>query len=1025
MDPYSNDNHANVSRGNILFINNLIRAKCQVSLIGILAAVALTGCGGGDSSITSGGMKDASLEMASVDNSGPVAPSARQASDLKKEDFAPDRVIVRFENSSTASNQKNLNAKSALGSLGFSILNEVDFGAGQTGAQKLSATSKGTEPPPHFAILSISDPSMSVQQAIERLQASKLVRYAEPDYRKKLHALPNDSGYGLQWHHLNTGLFISTPTGIVGRDLDSQQAWDLTTGSSASTAPVIAVIDCGFKLDHPDLANNWWVNPAPTFGDVNGADLGSNDGNPSPPAAFCTHGTNVAGVIGAQGNNTVGVAGVMWNTRIMALKTADETGALYVSKEILALNYAVARKNAGVNLKAINISLGGSTFVQAELDAVKAAGAADILVVASAGNDGLSNRNYPAAYDLPNIISVASTDRSDNLSSFSNYGSWVHIGAPGEQIYTTSFDSANNSNYTLAYGTSFSSPIVAGIAGLVANYLPGATMQQIRQRILSSAEPASGLAGAMQIPARANAYRALINQSSYLAPTTWTTNDDNLADQYVRNASYIVNAFIGVGASTTAVIAAFNGVDTPLRDDGQYPDKFAGDGHYTGIGKPSTSGAAVPISLRHVYTTSGGATASAVASGTIPVADAGNYQSSGATFAWSEPTSAPGAASIYTALADEGYRSVNLPFPITFYGLGNINTVKLTPNGIICIGAVNCSKLPSETYDYQPIPSNGARPHGLLAPWWSDWVVSGNAASNVFTHTEGTSPNRKFIITWKNAFPYADTVKTDGVSFQAQLYEGQNKFTFSYQDVSTNMAVSSTGRPDAGLLGSAGTQFFNGKVGTRTAYNLANSILASTNLNLTWGATYTDIPLTSAEAVHIEGLRGAYITQGCTTPNSFCNTQDVTRVQMAAFLARGTKGHDLLFNFPGVTPVVFSDVPSTTRNGQYVSTVVGSGIFSGCGGGAFCPATNMTRGAMAELLIKSVRGAAYVPPAAIGTFSDLAASDPLAPWVEELARMGITSGCGGANPTGYCPTGTLSRRQMSIFLQRTFRPWDY
>lgn len=1008
----------------------------MASMVATLVTIA---CGGGtgEQPATSQSVQASNYEApieGAISNS-PV--SARVVANQKTAEFAPDRVIVRFEDAVTGSNLKSLNAVSGVRGLGFSVIKEINFASDTKNTKSINAAGAAAEPAPHLAVLSLNGSGLSVAQAIERLQSSGLVRYAEPDYRMKLHqvkspaapatgaqqtlAVPNDNLYGYQWHHNNTGLVGTTPTGVLGKDLDTPLAWNLTTGSSAATAPVIAVIDCGFKLNHADLAGNWWTNPAPTFGDVNGADFGENDGDPS--STSCTHGTQVSGVIGAKGNNAMGVTGMMWDTRIMALKTANATGALYVSAEVAALNYIVSQKSAGVNIKAINISLGGSAYSQSEYDAIRAAGNAGLLVVASAGNEGISDRNYPAGYELPNIISVGSTDRSDALSAFSNYGSWVDIGAPGQDIATTSFSTPTLADiYSYADGTSFSAPVVAGIAGLIANYVPGATMQQIRQRIISSAEYAPGLNNLMRVAGRANAYRALTNQGAYIFPTTWITDNRALGDQYIKNASYVINAFIGVGPSTLGVVSTINGVDYTMRDDGQYPDKFAGDGHYTAIVKPNATGAAVPISIKHLYS-SGATTATSITSGTIVVADAGNYQVQINSTPWSDPSTALNVQTLYTAEADEGSVAVNLPFNIAYYGVSNISSIKVTPNGFVCVGDGNCSVLPTSTYDTKPIPSNGALAYGILAPWWHDWVVSGNTISNVFTHTEGVAPNRKFVVTWKNAFAYGDNLKTDGVSFQVQFYEGQNKFSFAYNDVTTNMAISASGRPDGGLLGSAGIQFFNGKIGTRTSHNTFGSIVAGTSKDLVLANSFSDVAIDDAFLPFIESLRGSGVTNGCAT-GLYCPNDAVFRNQMAAFIIRATHGYDLVA-YPALSnPVMssFVDVPTTNGFYKYIETMKLDGITSGCGAGAYCPDAVVLREQMAVFLVRAVRGASFVPPAATGQFADVVTSGFYTPYIEELARMGVTNGCGVGN---FCPSNPVTRREMATFLQRAFRLYDY
>jgi Subtilase family len=1006
------------------------------SLVSVLL-FSLVACGGGGEPTSQNSSPELS-KAAEVNLESYRKPSIVSDKTDQQNQYAPDRVIVRLENSTSASQQKLQSAKSSISIAGFEIVKEIDFSGDIGAGKKRTLNVQGGSDSPHLLVLKITQPGMTVEQAIEQLKSNPSVKYAEPDYKKSLHqkfgeerlqpgrqqtmAIPNDVYYstiGGQWHHNNTG----GSGGVQYADIFSQGAWDLTTGSTATTAPIIAVIDCGFKLDHPDLVGNWWVNPSPTYSDVNGADFGENDGNPT--STTCTHGTNVAGVIGARGNNIIGVAGVMWNSRIMALKTADATGALYVSAEIAAINYAIARKNAGQNVVAINISLGGYSYLNAEYDAVKAANSAGILVVASSGNDGTSSPSYPAGFDLPNVISVASTDRNDQLSSFSNAGRWVHIAAPGRDIYTTSFNTATGvANYEPKTGTSFSSPIVAGIAGLIANYLPSATMQQIRQRILSTGEVRQGLIGYMQIPKRVNAYYALTGATySYAPPMIWRSNGGyGPADQYVRNASYIVQTQIGIGVSSTGVILTLDGTDFPLRDDGIFPDKFAGDGSYAGIVKRNAVGNLQAV-FKHQYTNNLGASLTSSVTTTMTFGEAGNYQQTSVPYSWLEPVGAPGVQSVFATLADDNFATLGVPFPVSFYGTSGINTVTVSPNGLICLDKIDCPYKGSLS-NAVPMPSNGIQANSLIAPWWNDFVVKGDATSNVFAHTIGSAPNRKFVITWKNAYPYFDQVRTDGVSFQLHMYEGQNKFTFSYLDTTTNIPNTATYKLDNGLVGSAGVQFFNGRIGTRTAYSQAGSILAGTSKDLVFGASFPDIANTDLDLyMSVEGIRGAYITVGCLGGTSYCGDDFVPRIQMAAFLSRSVFGHDLLVDYSYFPIANFPDV-TDPKELNYVSAIKAVGITNGClGGTQYCRDPVVNREAMALFLLRAVRGSTYVPPAGLGIFSDAPAGDSLSGTFEQLKLMGITNGCLGG--TAYCRYDGVTRKQMAQFLQRAFRPWDY
>lgn len=321
-------------------------------------------------------------------------------------------------------------------------------------------------------------PGNSSMQAIANaLTADAAIRYVEPNYRRKPFAAPNDLFYGEMY-----GLENNRQTGgTLGADIRAPAAWETTVGS---TGVVIAVMDTGVKLDHPDLAANL----------VEGYDFGDDDPDPSPDSVqVAEHGTHVSGTIGAVGNNQIGVAGVNWNSKIMPLKIATlevdpmtgmETIGLSAAAVVAALDHAVAN-----DVKISNHSYGGPHFSGVEYETIAAAMAHDHLFVAAAGNDTLNNDlypSYPASYNLDNIISVAATDHDGLLASFSNFGEQsVDIAAPGVDILSTYFDIFTmESTYESISGTSMASPHVAGVAGLLKSIAPWATYAMLRDALM-------------------------------------------------------------------------------------------------------------------------------------------------------------------------------------------------------------------------------------------------------------------------------------------------------------------------------------------------------------------------------------------------------------------------------------------------------------------------------------------------------------------------------------------------------------
>jgi subtilisin family serine protease len=356
------------------------------------------------------------------------------------------------------------------------------------------------------ALVSV-DPG-ETDSAAEELARQRAVEYVEPNYVLHANRLPNDHLFGEQWALRNVGQY----GGKAGADIRATEAWDQTTGANVT----VAVVDTGVDYAHPDLAPNIWTNPAdPPNGvdddhngfvdDVHGADFVNEDPNPMDDAG---HGSHVAGIIGAKGNNGTGVVGVNWDVKIMALKFLDSDGQGNTADAANAIDYAVSH-----GARVINASWGGPAFSQALYQAVRRAGDKGVEFVAAAGNDGENadvKPDYPAAYDLPNVISVAATDASDDLADFSNYGaSSVDLAAPGDDIESTVPKITDPSGYASFSGTSMATPFVTGALALYFSRFPQATADQARTAILQSVDKLPTLAGKVATGGRLNLARAL------------------------------------------------------------------------------------------------------------------------------------------------------------------------------------------------------------------------------------------------------------------------------------------------------------------------------------------------------------------------------------------------------------------------------------------------------------------------------------------------------------------------------------
>ncbi len=366
-------------------------------------------------------------------------------------------------------------------------------------------------------------------------------------------ANPNDTAFSQQWGLHNTG----QTEGLPDADIDAPAAWDVSIGSSDV---VVAVLDTGIDYEHPDLRANRWVNELEANGlpffdddgngyvdDVYGYDFSYGNVTPSATGVFPpgdtprdthNHGTHVAGIIGAVGNNNRGISGVSPNVSLMPVQMlSDWMGTGTVVEAALAINYATAN---GADI--INASFGGyldgwGRFVMA--DAIQTALNQDVLVVTAAGNhtlEGLGgdgNQNgaggnndvrpfYPASFDAPNLLSVAATNAQDELATFSNYGATsVHLGAPGAKIWSTLPSARKESNsavwkpeknedhYGFNSGTSMAAPHVTGAAALMLAVNPNLTANQLKNLLMTTVDPLATLQGKTVTGGRLNLAKAL------------------------------------------------------------------------------------------------------------------------------------------------------------------------------------------------------------------------------------------------------------------------------------------------------------------------------------------------------------------------------------------------------------------------------------------------------------------------------------------------------------------------------------
>jgi serine protease len=372
----------------------------------------------------------------------------------ENETYADGRIYIKLKNDiplslSLYGDQKNVDV-TAYPSL-KSIIEKYEV-------KKISrpfAAAKGSADLQHTFELELAH-DKDVNAVLNELKTSNILDYVERVPLFRTHATPNDPSYSSQWELAK---------------ISASAAWNYSTGSSSIT---VAIVDEGVELTHPDLAANIWVNPGEIAGnsidddnngyvdDVNGFDVANNDNNPNPTTSAFTHGTMVAGMASARSNNGLGIASIGYSVKIIAIQGSVNAGIMSYGYD--GIIYAVAAK-----AKVINCSWGGTVSSVTGQNVIDYAYNSGCIIVASAGNAGNSTPEYPAAYN--HVIAVSSTGSGDAKSSWSSYGSYVDLSAPGEGVYTTMV----GGGYGYTNGTSFSSPMVAGLCGLMLSLNPTLT----------------------------------------------------------------------------------------------------------------------------------------------------------------------------------------------------------------------------------------------------------------------------------------------------------------------------------------------------------------------------------------------------------------------------------------------------------------------------------------------------------------------------------------------------------------------
>lgn len=463
----------------------------------------------------------------------------------EKLDFSDERVLITLDNETSKKNKK------------FSIenfpevsLNKiVDLSAEVNSILSNKSNELAIDNYNQTLCLQLKNKGKSnVVKAIEKLKNRKEVVAISPDYIiESLSTSVNDAYSNQQWAIKNINL---------------SDAWNITTGSSFVS---VGVIDSGIQSGHSDISCNIDISKSATI-------MNGKISSGSTILDECNHGTHVAGIIGAKGNNAKGIAGCNWNIKLSSLKIIDENGKGYSSDLILALNYATLN-----NISILNFSgswLSSSSMYNSPVN--KAIANYPGLFVCSAGNDNVNIDNdycYPATLNLPNLITVGSLDENNEISSFSNYGNnSVDVFAPGSNIYSLN----NNYSYESKSGTSMATPYVTGVAALIKSIRPDYSTQELKKCILNNVDKLENLNGYCKSGGKLNAYkavRAATEQQTFTADVNGDGYNDIIMSGKNNNNKRVITTLLGDSKGNFSNEIIF----TSTRNFYYYDKAFVGD----------------------------------------------------------------------------------------------------------------------------------------------------------------------------------------------------------------------------------------------------------------------------------------------------------------------------------------------------------------------------------------------------------------------------------------------------------------
>jgi subtilisin family serine protease len=722
---------------------------------------------------------------------------ARANQKRKRPEFVPGDVLVRYKSEALAKRQATtVNAE------GRAIPMQVKRFSGSDVIDGLRLAHVAPE---------------DTLNAIAALKARPDVLYAEPNYILHADLTPNDSHYGLQYNWP-----------LIG----APQAWDITTGSNNV---VVGVIDQGIDINHPDLQPNIWTNPAPgsisgITGDLHGYSFVDNSG--TIPAE--DHATHVAGIIGAVGNNNLGVVGVNWNVKLMSLRFLDGAGNGNDSNAIRACVYAKQMKDLwissggtqGANIRAVNNSYGGGGFTQAFLDAINALNQSGILFFASDGNEGLDSDafpHFPSGYNAPNVVSLVATNSGDLLANFgsgdgfnSNFGAQTAtLGAPGVNVLSTTtktisfpdFTDGDGNTYCFFSGTSMASPHLTGAAALLCAQNPNLTVQQLKSLLIFNGDLLPSLSGKTLTGRRVNVFKSLqalaendvtppgkvsnfqiTSQSGRDINLGWTASGD---DGAVGQASLYQVSF--TDANTGAVVPLKN-IAPPAS------------------GTPQTLAIKVPIghnagtfSLRE-FDNVGNEGTPATAFVSISFVDSNPYATA---LGKNVPLSTGGTHLNFNC--DDCFKNPALPFSFPFFGQ-NFTSVRISSNGNLYFPPPSPPTRQNGDADDVPSSTGALASFRMISGLWDDIYLGTDQRADADVYVVQPDANR-IIFRWQGV-PCNDNGQgcTFGgpINFEVEL-RSNGLIQTRFGDGNTNLfpvVGISAGEPDAYVLPSLTSESF-------------------------------------------------------------------------------------------------------------------------------------------------------------------------------------------------------------------------